>query len=339
MNHKLTLLLSVIIGALFLFYLQSILLLVFLGIIFALVLNLPTAYLQSKGVPRNLALGITFLGGLLFDVAVLLIVIPALYSGVLSLTAVLPEMLNQISSTYASLQTTYSFLPNLYSLIPSGTEPGNIQAVTETIIASLSDVGGILLDTLIVLLIAIFLLINPNEYKQVFLTLIPFAYKQKTENVLLKIKHTLESWIKTLGLSISVTFFLVWIALSLLGFPNAFVIAIIAGIATFIPNIGAILPIIPIFIFGITDGGLVLTLWAAVIYITIQVTEGNVITPTFMKANLNILPAGILVFQIIAAQILGVLGVLLAVPILVVIMVLVQEFYIAPMSRKNPVNQ
>jgi predicted PurR-regulated permease PerM len=217
--------------------------------------------------------------------------------------------------------------------MPETTEgSGIIKSITDALFSSLGNIGALLTNALIVILIAVFFLINPYEYKKVLISLIPKKHQEHAHTISSELKKNLQSWIKTLGLSISVTFVLVWLALSLIGFPYAFVIALIAGLATFIPNVGAIVPIVPIIIFGISATNPVVTLWAAVIYVAIQLTESNIITPSLMKASLNILPAGILIFQIIAAQVFGVLGVLLSVPILVVIIVLVKELHVKRFS-------
>jgi len=326
---KIILLVTLILFVIIFFYFQSIFLSIFMGVILALVINLPARYLTKKGLSKTWSLIIAIITVVILVLGILLIVAPALYKGIIALIEVLPNLFANTSVFYTNLQTQYTFLPTANSLIPDASSTsGIIKNVADTLINSLANIGGLITDMLIVLLISIFFLISPKEYFSVFMSLVPSTHKTKAEFILFKLKTNLELWIKTLGLSISVTFLLVWITLSLIGFPYAFAIALIAGLATFIPNVGAVIPLIPIFIFGITSANPFLTVWAAAAYILIQLVESNIITPGFMKANLNILPAGILIFQIIAAQLFGVLGVLLSVPILIVLIVLIQELYI-----------
>ena len=64
---------------------------------------------------------------------------------------------------------------------------------------------------------------------------------------------------------------------------------------------------------------------ATVVYLAIQLIESNVFTPLVIKSKLDIPVAGILIFQIVAGFMFGLLGVLLAVPLLATITVIVQE--------------
>ena len=56
-----------------------------------------------------------------------------------------------------------------------------------------------------------------------------------------------------LFISITLTVSLVLLILGLLGMPHILVVAVFAGFATFVPNIGAFLPLIPIAIFTPAD--------------------------------------------------------------------------------------
>src|SRR5690606_24094352 len=134
-------------------------------------------------------------------------------------------------------------------------------------------------------------------------------------------------WISALSLSIAITGALVWLILGvLLGMPNAVVVAVFAGIATFIPNIGVFLPLIPIVVFTLASDPGQLVVYVPV-YLLIQLLESNVITPSIVKAELELPAGGVMVFQLLATLALGALGLLLAVPLLAVITVLVREIY------------
>ena len=138
---------------------------------------------------------------------------------------------------------------------------------------------------------------------------------------------TLRAWITALSLSISITVALVWLILGvLLGLPNSLVVAVFAGLATFIPNIGAFLPIIPITIFTLTSEPSNLLLYIPV-YLAIQLTESNIITPAIVKAELEVPSGGLLIFQLLMTLAFGALGLLLAVPMLALLIVLVRELY------------
>ena len=108
--------------------------------------------------------------------------------------------------------------------------------------------------------------------------------------------------------------------------PNVLVVAVFAGFATFVPNIGAFLPLIPITIFTLADDPAKLLIMVPA-YLAIQSVESNVLSPLIVKRQLSIPAAGMFVFQIVSGLIFGILGILLAVPLLAVIVTLVRELY------------
>src|SRR5690606_13773459 len=122
-----------------------------------------------------------------------------------------------------------------------------------------------------------------------------------------KLHRTVRTWISTLLLSISITMTLVWLILGLLlGIPNASIVAVFAGVATFVPNIGAFLPLIPIVIFTLASDPSQLLIMAPA-YLLIQLIESNVITPSLVKAELDIPPGLLMLFQLLMTLAFGAL--------------------------------
>ncbi len=85
-------------------------------------------------------------------------------------------------------------------------------------------------------------------------------------------------------------------------------------------------PLIPIFIFTLASDPAQLAIYVPV-YLLIQFTESNVITPSIVKAELEIPPGALMIFQLLVTLAFGALGLLLAVPLLAVLIVLVREIY------------
>jgi predicted PurR-regulated permease PerM len=325
-----SIILSISLAIVVFFYLKSTILLTFAACLLALVINIPTKFLTNRGLSRGLALTFSVPLLLIISTLVVIFILPSLAKGIAQLSSDLPETISTVSDYYKNLAIQYSFLPPLADLNGLGNSTEGGFSITNTISSigeGISSIGSVMANMLIVFIVSVFLVLNPQEYINLILALVP-KKNQKRFNEIMTILYTgLNAWVKTLGLSIAVTVSLVFIAFQIIGFSNSIVIALIAGLATFIPNIGILIPLVPIVIFGLNSHSLGLTVVALVSYLLIQLLESNVITPKFMKANLNILPAGILLFQIISAQVFGLLGVLLAVPILVVITVLIREIY------------
>jgi predicted PurR-regulated permease PerM len=191
-----------------------------------------------------------------------------------------------------------------------------------------NTVIGVGANLVVVIIVAIFFLLEPMTYVRGIISLTPPNARVRTLEVMVELRNTLTTWLTALTFSISITAFMVWLVLGIiLGVPNGLALGVIAGVATIIPNIGSIIPLVPIVIFTLADdaGKLPFVLGA---YFAIQQLESNVMTPTIVKRELNI-PAGLtFMFQLIAAALFGFLGILLAVPMLATLITLVRELYV-----------
>ena len=107
------------------------------------------------------------------------------------------------------------------------------------------------------------------------------------------------------------------------GLPYAFVLGLLAGVAEFVPNLGPILALIPAVLLALFRGSTFLPMsnfWFAVLvtgmYLVIQQVEGNLLLPRVMGSSLNLHPLVVLFGIIVGGSLAGILGMLLAAPVL-----------------------
>jgi predicted PurR-regulated permease PerM len=113
------------------------------------------------------------------------------------------------------------------------------------------------------------------------------------------------------------------VAAMAVGLPYAFVLGLIAGLAEFVPNLGPIVALIPAVLLALFQGSSFLPLsnfWFAVLvtgmYLVIQQVEGNLLLPRVMGSSLNLHPLVVLFGIIVGGSLAGILGMLLAAPVL-----------------------
>ncbi len=183
-----------------------------------------------------------------------------------------------------------------------------------------------LVNFFLVAVLAIFFVAEPKTYVRASLYLVPVRHQPQLLALWSALYHTLRTWLSTLLISITITVLLVLLILGPLGMPYVTEVALFAGLATFIPNIGALLPVLLIVsVLLVADPTRIPLMVAA--YLGIQLFESNVLTPAVVRRQLNIPPAATLFTQILAGLAFGVLGVVLAVPLLALAIVLVREVY------------
>lgn len=186
---------------------------------------------------------------------------------------------------------------------------------------------GLFADIYVVLFIGLFFTISPKMYTKGIIQLIPVKKQSKANEVLNKLGQQLRNWLKGKLFSMFVVFALTAIGLAIIGMPLWLVLALLAGLISFIPNFGPIIALIPAVLVALmqspTTAALVFGL-----YILIQVIESNFITTFIQKKLINMPPALIIIAQLLMGVLSGGWGLILATPITVIVIVLVQELYI-----------
>jgi predicted PurR-regulated permease PerM len=198
------------------------------------------------------------------------------------------------------------------------------QAVIQTFFKS---TFGILGDIYVVLFIGIFFTISPGMYKNGIIKLVPPNGKKKADEVVTKIGDNLKKWLKGKLFAMLVVFVLTSIGLIVIGIPMWLVLALIAGILNFIPNFGPLIAMIPAVLVAFLQGPSTAA-WVAGLYLLVQVAESNFITPVVQKKLINIPPALIIIAQLFVAPLTGGWGLVLATPMMVILIVLVNELYV-----------
>jgi len=315
----------------------------FAAALIAVALSIPAGWLQRRGLRRGWAIAVATVDVGLVVMLLFFLVVPRLLTGVIELLSTIRPAISSLVTVYANLRERSEFLSaalpapafNLDSALIDSTRAQEVLqqfidaslALAPSLLGGVGTVVAVVVNLIFVLFIAIFFLVDPQSYIKASLYLVPRHYHQRATEIWNELYRTLSLWISALLLSISITMGLVWLILGLLlGMPNAIVVAVFAGIATFIPNIGAFLPLIPIFIFTLASDPAQLVIYVPV-YLLIQFTESNVITPSIVKAELKIPPGALMIFQLLVTLAFGALGLLLAVPLLAVLIVLVREIY------------
>ena len=212
------------------------------------------------------------------------------------------------------------------------TSEGNMKKVSSVLQSFFRSSFGVLGDVYVVLFLGIFFTVSPHTYKNGFIKLIPTRGKAKASDVLEKLGHSLKKWLKGQIFAMFVVFVLTAIGLAIIGVPMWLVLALIAGLLNFIPNFGPLLAMIPAILVALMLGPTTAVIVAA-LYIVVQMLESNLITPQIQKKLLDIPPALIIIAQLFMGVLTGGWGLVLATPLMVVLIVLVDELYVSKQEK------
>lgn len=193
---------------------------------------------------------------------------------------------------------------------------------------------GILGDVYVVLFLGIFFTAAPGLYKKGIIRLVPPRGRNQAGKVLETTGSNLKKWLAGKVFAMFVVFVLTSIGLIALGFKMWLVLALVAGLLNFIPNFGPLVAMIPAVLFGLLQGTDTALLVAG-LYILVQVLESNAITPLVQQKLVSVPPALIIITQLVVGAFSGFWGILLATPLLLIVMVLVQEVYLPAIEKKQ----
>jgi predicted PurR-regulated permease PerM len=182
---------------------------------------------------------------------------------------------------------------------------------------------AVLAGILLVIFLSIYLAIDPSVYRRGLLHLVPRRLRGQTEEILSAIVVTLRKWLVTQLIAMIVIGVVTTVVLMALKVRAAVPLGILAGLLEFVPNLGPVLSSLPAIAMGFVDSPQK-ALAVAIAYVGIQFIENHLLIPILMKQGLNLPPALTIVMQSLMALVFGVLGLLVAVPLLAAIVIAVQ---------------
>lgn len=179
----------------------------------------------------------------------------------------------------------------------------------------------------LMLILALYLALDPRQYRQGFVRLIPPAYREDIDAALAASGDALAKWLKGQGISMLFVGVATAIGLALLQVPLALTVGVIAGVLAFIPFFGPIASGVLAVMLAFVDGP-EKALYVAILCLAIQQVEGNVLMPLVQRWAVELPPVLGITAAVIFGILFGIIGVLFATPLMVVVMVLVQKLYI-----------
>jgi len=206
----------------------------------------------------------------------------------------------------------------------SGAQHSFLRVLTSTFAVS----GAFLL----VLFIAAYIGAEPSLYHGGILELVPIRERDRAAITLNRVATTLRRWLVTQLIAMTVIGAVTTLFLFSIHVKAALPLGILAGIAKFIPIVGSIFAAIPAMAMAFIDSPHK-ALLVGVGYIVIQFIENHVLVPVLMKAGVNLPPALTLGIQALMSVLFGLLGLLVAVPLLAAVLTIVRTMSAAELRE------
>jgi predicted PurR-regulated permease PerM len=222
----------------------------------------------------------------------------------------------------------------LQPLSPTAAVPPGIDAILQplsSVLMSVVQTGADLVGAVIsqvvksgfIFLASIYISLDAHIYRSTFLNAVPVAYQPEISILLARVERVWNAFFHGELILMLVVGGITTIGLAALGVPGALYLGIIAGLLEVIPNLGPFIAAVPAVIVALIQGSAFLPIsnlaFAGLIilfYILVQQVEDKLIFPRVLGAALELPPLIVMTGIIIGASVGGILGALLATPVI-----------------------
>lgn len=284
--------------------------------------------------PAGLAIGLTYLALISIAILVSIVVLPPIFRQLIGYL----ENDDRLASRIIVAQTFFQDLiqdvtHNEIATISAADIRANVALVVQQIRDAtpivVNNIGELVSNIILILVIGVYWLTSRDKSIAFFTSLSPTTSKGKVAEIIHEIEDKMGHYLRGVIVIGSAVSLLNFIPLLVLRVPNALLLAAIVGITTVIPMIG-----------GLIGGFIILTLTllvaheyaltVLVIFMIVQQIENTVLAPRIMSSSVGFDPVLVIVYTSVGLVLGGILGALLAVPVMATVHVLLKHFVISP---------
>lgn len=300
--------------------LQDVWLLVFGGIVFAAVFDRLSAPARALGAGRALSVVLTVLALLAGLTVAVLVLGNRFFDELERLAQQVPESLELLRQWLSRHEVGREILQAWGSVQERGIP---WQRVGEVLLPTANAFA----DALLMLVLAVYLAVNPGLYLAGMVRLVPVRSRDAVRDALRDAGDGLSKWL--MGQAVSMVFvgLITGVGLALIGVPLAFSLGVLAGLFEFVPFFGSIVAGALAVLVALTQGPEV-GLYALALAVGVQQLEGNLLTPLVQRWAVDLPPALGIVSVVVFGMLFGFAGIIFATPLTVVLMILTRRLYV-----------
>ncbi|WP_294641758.1 AI-2E family transporter [uncultured Aureimonas sp.] len=206
-------------------------------------------------------------------------------------------------------------------------DPSSLAPSGESATAAFSSTLGAFGNVVVIVFIGLYGAVSPRTYVGGTTALVAPSQRPKFRSMIDEAGVALRGWLRAQFVSMSVVGVLTGLGLWALGVPLAPLLAVLAALLTFIPNIGPVLAALPAVLLGLSSGPGT-ALWVIGLYVAVQTIESYLITPQVQQESVSLPPALTISVQLLFGVLFGILGLGLATPLAAVALRLGRMFYV-----------
>ncbi len=320
----------------FLYILKDVVIIFLFALILASGVSPFANWLDDRGFPRVVGVLGLYLIMLGLAVFVLSLIVPYISDDINRLTAVLPKVVERVSSTLENAQQSspqyLDFLGEIQNML-SGLS-SYLQQASQSVVGLIVSIFGGVFSFVAILIISFYLSVTRKGVEVFLGSVVPEKYESYVISLWKRTEIKVGKWIQgqlLLGLIVGL---MTYIGLSLLGVKYALILSLLIMVLELVPMVGPVVAAIPaVFLAFLQSPSL--GLWVVALYIGVQQLENHVLVPVILGRTLNLNPVVIIIALLVGQQLAGIPGMILAVPISTIIVEMFDDVVRQKESRRQ----
>lgn len=298
-----------------LWFLRDIVLIVLTAIVIASAIEPGVTWLRRYRINRVFSVILIYLCVAAVFFSIVFFFIPPLLNDAINFLTRLPATLAGLSLSSA----THGLLPDFSaSFSPSdflGSISQTISSTTGGVFSTLSAFFGGVTSFVFIVVFSFYFSVQETGVDDFLRLVTPAEHQAYVLNLWKRSQDKIGKWMQGQLILGAIVGVLLYLGLTILGVPNALLLAVVAAVFELIPVFGQILAAVPAVAIGFVDGGVTGALLVAGLYLVVQQFEAHLIYPVVVKKVVGVPPLMVILSLIIGAKLAGFLGILLSVPI------------------------
>jgi predicted PurR-regulated permease PerM len=267
------------------------------------------------------------------SVSVIFLFLAALIGFIVIVYTVVPFLLVEIDTIFSGVNAAslggWGILLNLHASqsVSSLVDKVSAQFVAGNVspLDLFSRVLGSFGLAIAVLVSSFYLSLNHDGVEKFLMVVVPPDYEETTMRIYKRSKELIGAWFRMQILLSVIMGFTVWGGLTLLGVKYAFLIGILAAFFELVPFLGPILSGAVAIVAALLTST-ALAFWTLIFFLVAQQFESNILVPLLSRRSVGLHPVIVIVALLIGAEVGGVLGIIIAVPLAAVFQEVVQDW-------------
>lgn len=315
----------ILVGFYALYLVIDVLALLFVSMILAAALDPTVDWLHEKKIPRSLSiLSIYAIAFGIISLALFLLV-PALITQLNEISRSFPVIVEKATSLFNTVNS-YAIDAGFAQEVQSALRSVQSKLVQATggVLSTFIGIFGGLISFFTVLIITFYITVEEEAIKRFVFSSVPQKHQVFTMKLINAVQHKIGLWLRGQLILMFIIGLMTYIGLWALGIQYALLLALIAGIAEFIPFLGPIIASIPAIFIAFTQSP-AQAIGVVILYIIIQQLENNLIVPKLMQKSVGLNPLVVIVVLFIGGSLAGVVGAIFSIPVATAISVILQS--------------